>query len=111
MDGIYSRVDGRFEHNRFRFRKRQPPPPYFEDRVCSAKKIKNYIYIYIYIWGEGLGSIVGDQGALARVVFLVLSECIWNVSAVSLVLSAFDDTGSLGNPPRRVVYHCGFHPE
>ena len=37
-------------------------------------------------------------------VVLVLRECIWNAPAVSLVLPVFDDTSSLGSPPRRVVY-------
>ena len=43
------------------------------------------------------------QGARARVI-LVLRECIWNAPAVSLVFPAFDDAGSLGYPPRQVVY-------
>ena len=33
-------------------------------------------------------------------IILVLYECIWNGSTVSLVFPAFDDTGSLGSPPR-----------
>ena len=44
------------------------------------------------------------QGARARVI-LVLHECIWNKPAVSFVHPAFDDTSSLGSPPRKVVYH------
>ena len=55
---------------------------------------------------ESLGSIVGGQGARGRVI-LVLRECIRNASAVSFVLPAFDDTGSLGSPPRQVVYPPG----
>ena len=43
------------------------------------------------------------QGARTRVI-LVIRECIWNMPTVSLVLSAFDDTGSPGYPFRRVVY-------
>ena len=43
------------------------------------------------------------QGVCAPVI-LVLRECIWNALAVSLVLPAFDDTDSLGSPPRQVVY-------
>ena len=43
------------------------------------------------------------HGGRAHVI-LVLRECIWNAPAVSLVLPAFDDTGSLGSPPRQVVY-------
>ena len=47
--------------------------------------------------------LLGGQGARTRVI-LVLRECIWNAPAVSLVLPAFDDTGSLGFPPRHVIY-------
>ena len=39
--------------------------------------------------------------------FYVLLECILNVPAVSLVLSAFDNAGFLGFPPRQVVYSPG----
>ena len=38
---------------------------------------------------------------------LVLRESIWNAPAVSLVLSAFDETVSLGSPPRQVGYPLG----
>ena len=37
-------------------------------------------------------------------VILVVREFIWNAFVVLLVLSTFDDTGSLGYPSRRVVY-------
>ena len=47
--------------------------------------------------------LLGDQVARARVI-LVLRECIWNAPAFLLVLPAFEDTGSLGSPPRQVVY-------
>ena len=40
-------------------------------------------------------------------VILVLRECIWNVSMVSLVLPAFNNTGSLGSLPHQVVYLPG----
>ena len=46
---------------------------------------------------------MGSLGSNSRVI-LVLPECIWNVSAVSLVLPGFDDTSSLGSPPCEVVY-------
>ena len=46
------------------------------------------------------------QGVCARVI-LVLRECIWNASAVLLVLPTFDDTDSLGSPPRQLVYLPG----
>ena len=52
-----------------------------------------------------LGS-VEVQKARARV-FLVLREFIWNALAVSIVLPAFDNTSSLGFPPRHVVYPPG----
>ena len=60
----------------------------------------------------GLGGVwvqlVGGQGAHARVI-LVLRECrsIWNAPGVSLVLLTFNDTVSLGSPPRQVVYPLG----
>ena len=46
------------------------------------------------------------QRALARVI-LVLRECIWMRPRSRLFLPAFGDTGSLGSPPRRVVYPLG----
>ena len=49
---------------------------------------------------------LGGEGDCARVI-LVLREFIWNAPAVSLVLPAFEDTDSLGSPPRRVVYPPG----
>ena len=49
---------------------------------------------------------LGGQGACTRVI-LVLRECIWNEPMVSLVLAAFDGTGSLGSPPRQGIYHSG----
>ena len=51
------------------------------------------------VWAQLLGS----QGFCGRVI-LVLRECIRNTSAVSIFLSAFGDTGSLGSPPSQVVY-------
>ena len=42
------------------------------------------------------------SGACASV-SLVLRECIWNAPVVSFVLPGFDNTGSLGFPPRREV--------
>ena len=43
------------------------------------------------------------SGACARII-LVLREPIWN----TLVLPVLDDIGSLGSPPRQVVYPLGF---
>ena len=56
--------------------------------------------------GGILVSIVGDEGPRACII-LVLRECIWNAPAVSFVFPAYDDTGSLGSPPRRVVFPPG----
>ena len=44
--------------------------------------------------------------ARARVI-PVSRECIWNATAVSLVLPAFDGIGSLGSSPRHLVYPPG----
>ena len=61
------------------------------------------VYIYIYRVGGLWVQLLEGQGARAHVI-VVLRECIWNASAVLLVLPAFDDTGSLGSPPRQMVY-------
>ena len=45
---------------------------------------------------------LGDQGTHAHVI-IGLHECVWNAPPVSLVHPAFDDTSSLGSPPRRVI--------
>ena len=58
-----------------------------------------HIYIYGGVWVQ----LLRVQGTCARVT-LVLRECTLNTPAVSLVLPAFDDTVSQGNPPRRAVY-------
>ena len=55
-------------------------------------------------WGKsGFNCGVG-QGAYFVLFLLYVNVCGMNVPAVSLVLPAFDDTSSLGAPPRRVVY-------
>ena len=61
-----------------------------------------FIYIGGGVDGVWVQLFVG-QGACDRVI-LVLRECICNTPAFSLVLPAFDDTSSLGSPPRQVVY-------
>ena len=67
---------------------------------------RDFQYIYrIRVRGVWV-QLLGGQGACA-VVILVLRECIWNEPAVSLVLPAFDVTGSLGSSPRQVVYPPG----
>ena len=40
-------------------------------------------------------------------VILVVRKYIWNAPTVSLFLEALDDIGSLGSPPRQVVYTPG----
>ena len=45
--------------------------------------------------------LLGAHGAGARVI-LVLRDCNLNALSVSLVLLTFEDTGSLGSPPRQV---------
>ena len=57
-------------------------------------------------WGESGFNCWGVGGGRARVI-LVLRECIRNAPAVPLVLPPFDNTGSLGFPPRQVVYPPG----
>ena len=71
------------------------------------------------VWRGVRVQLLSCQGTRARFT-LGLRECIWNAPAASLALPAFDDTGSLGFPPRRVVYppcsalgdclpfHCGY---
>ena len=56
--------------------------------------------VWVQLWGGG------GQVTRVRVIFVLL-ECIWNARAVSLVLPVFDDTGSLGSPPRLGVYPPG----
>ena len=69
------------------------------------------ILFILYQTGEGgvWAQLLWGQGSRDRVV-LVLRECIWNASVVSLALLAFDGTDSLGIPPRQVVYLHGLHP-
>ena len=59
--------------------------------------------MYIYGVGGVWVQLLEGQGPRARVI-LVLRERIWNAPAVSLVLPAFNDTGSMGSPPRQLVY-------
>ena len=54
-------------------------------------------------WGLSGFNCWGGQGTCAHVI-LALRECIWNATVVSLFLPAFDNTGSLGSPPRQVIY-------
>ena len=54
-------------------------------------------------WVRGIWvQLLGVQEARVRVI-LVLRECIWSAPVVSLIFPAFNDTGSLGSPPRQVV--------
>ena len=62
---------------------------------------------YIYVGWDGVWvQLLGSQGSRNRVIF-VLSECIWNAPAVSLVLPSFDGTSSLGFLPHRMVHPRG----
>ena len=64
--------------------------------------------------GGNLGSVFGGWGVWVQCLrggivlgLIVLSKCIWNGPVVSLVLTAFDGTSSLGSPPHQVVYPPG----
>ena len=76
-----------------------------QKQIHSHTYIKIHAYIYIYMCGEGGGCVqlLGGQGARAHVIH-VLRECIWNAPAFSLVLPAFENTGSLGSPLRQRDY-------
>ena len=65
-----------------------------ELRHLNFSKFLSFLRVFISLGGVGLES--GFN---------------FNAVVVSLVLIAFDDTGSLGYPPRRMVYLHGFHPE
>ena len=71
------------------------------DLVCMCVCV--CVYAGGGVWVQLL---MGGQGAHPRVI-LALREYIWNALTVSLVLKAFDGTGSLGFPPRHVVYLPG----
>ena len=64
----------------------------------------SYIYIHMRCKESGLNCWGIHWPVL---VILVLPECIWNVPAVKLILSTFEDTSSLGPPPHQVVYPPG----
>ena len=65
--------------------------------------------IYVFNGVEGAWvQLLEDQGP-AFVLFLFYAN-VSNAPAVSLVVPAFDDTGSLGDPPCWLVYPHGFHP-
>ena len=57
----------------------------------------------LVVIGESGFNFWGFKGP-ALCVILVLRVSIWNAPGVSLVLPDFDETGSLGSPPHRVVY-------
>ena len=65
---------------------------------CTSFVPLLFHFIYV-VWVQFLGG----ERARARLI-LVLREFIWSAPAVSLVLPAIDDTGSLGSPPRQMVY-------
>ena len=55
--------------------------------------------MYIYVGGS-LGQLLGGQEACTHVIL--------DVSRVSLVFLAFDNTSSLGFPPSQAIYTPGF---
>ena len=62
----------------------------------------------IYIYGvRGLWVQMSGGLEVRALVILVLLKFIWNAPEVSLVHSAFEDTGFLGFPPRRMAYPPG----
>ena len=76
---------------------------YEQSTRCGKEFIHFTLYINIYGVGGVWVQLLGGQKARSRVI-LVLCECIRNTAAVSLVLPAIDDSGSLGSPPRQGVY-------
>ena len=83
---------------------------YFFLGIYCNKKINEDLVIYIYIymgWGGESGFNCLGVKVLALLLFLFLCEYIWNEPVVSLVLPAFDDTGSLSSPPHQVVWFHG----
>ena len=65
-----------------------------------------YYYYGVGVWVQ----ILRGQGARACFT-LALREWIWNAPVISLILPAYDNTGSLGYPPHPVVYPSVFQPE
>ena len=60
------------------------------------------------MWGEvGVRvHMLGGKGVHAHVIF-VLRKCVLYAPAVSFVLPALENTGSLGSPPHQVIYPSG----
>ena len=74
---------------------------YFKRRGMRIYSYIHPTYVFTQLWGgRSLGSIVAEWSGVRARVILVLPEYIWNAPAVSFFLSAFDDTGFLGSPPR-----------
>ena len=55
------------------------------------------------VWVPFFGRVRGP----ALILFLFYVNISWNAPAISLVLPAFDDIGSLGSPSRQVFYPSG----
>ena len=69
--------------------------------VSYVLRVWNHCLLITLRDGVSLGSIVQAS------VVIFVREFIWNALAVSLVLPAFDDTGSLSAPPCWVTYLPG----
>ena len=63
------------------------------DLVLVKRDANIYIYGVRGVWVQ----LLGVHGACIQVI-LVLHDCIWNSPIASLILPAFNDTGSLGFP-------------
>ena len=68
----------------------------------------NYYPLNRYYFCSGVGGVwvhLSEDQEVRDHVILVVRECIWNALVILLDLPTFDDTGSLGYPPRCVIYH------
>ena len=79
----------------------------FQEITGITKSMGPQTPVYIYIWSGGsVGSIVGGVSGPTFVLFLFYVS-VSGMHFVSLVLPGLDDAGSLGSPPRQVVYPPG----
>ena len=86
------RVDGRFGHISFRFRKRHPSLVYSGDRVCRA------IYIYIYIapvaeWLERALAVRQVSGSIPGMGGHKNLALVWNLLSTSFFVKLSRGSG------------------